>query len=458
MNDAVTILRRPLRSLPDPLPIKPLAGPFDARIRPPGSKSITNRAILLGALADGESRLTHALTDAEDARAMLDAVRALGAAVSVKDDTVTIQGVAGRWRAMDGVGLNLANSGTSMRFLAASCLLADGPVTLDGDARMRERPIDQLAGALVSLGARVEFLAAPGCPPVRITPPGALPRRAQVEFDSPRSGQFISAMIHIAPFLPDGLGIRIRGEVTTPPYIRMSLALLGEQVRGIRASDTLDDILIPHAPLRAFEKAIEPDASGAAPFLCAAALQPGARVTIEGLPRGSLQGDAAFADVLARMGASVERAGDGLALTGPDRLRAIEADLAPMPDCAMALAALCAFADGPSVIRGLRTLRDKECDRIAATCEGLRAVGARCDSPDGESLRISPVPEDRRPGPVALPTFGDHRMAMAFALLALRRPGVSLRDPACIAKTYPSFFADLARLYEPARREGLSAS
>lgn len=461
MNDAATILRQPLQSLPDPLPMTPLPGPFHARIRPPGSKSVTNRAILLAALAEGESRLTHALTDAEDARAMLDAVRALGAAVTIDRDTVTIRGVAGRWRVGDGVTLDLANSGTSMRFLAASCLLADGPVTLDGDERMRERPIDQLARALVSLGARVEFPGDPGCPPLRISPPDALPRAAAIHFESPRSGQFISAMLHVAPFLPGGLRVRIGGEVTSAPYIDMTARLIARigGPEAQRASD-LREIAIPESSLRAFTLDVEPDASGAVPFLCAGAMFPGARIEIDGLPRDSLQGDAEFAGVLARMGASVERADDSLALTGPETLRTIDVDLSDMPDAAMALAALCVFADGDCRIAGLRTLRDKECDRIDATCRGLFDAGALCtDTGRGAAFHVRPHRPDWALRPAILDTHDDHRMAMALALLGLRRPGLSLRNPACVAKTYPQFFAHLASLYEGVdgvRSDGLS--
>jgi 3-phosphoshikimate 1-carboxyvinyltransferase len=441
--------------------------PFFARVRPPGSKSLTNRALLLGALASGDSTLRRALVGADDAERMIAAVSALGARVAAEGETIRISGVGGRWKpgSGGGVSLDLHNAGTATRFLAAAAALSPAPVQIDGNARMRERPIGELIEALSHLGVRAEFMGRDGFPPVRLHPPGVLPGGLTLTLGTTLSSQFVSALLLIAPFLPGGLTLRLEGEITSPTYIQMTLGLLDALGATVRTSDSLAVVRVAGAGaggLAGFEYSVEPDASGATYFWTAAAIVPGATCRIEGLDSRSLQGDARFPELLARMGATVIRdepgAGGGalptaIGIRGPAALAPIMADLAPMPDAAMSLAVAASFASGRSILRGLRTLRVKETDRIAALHTELAKAGVKVDTNvlgDRDAVTINPplggiaCPPDA--GPIEFDTYDDHRMAMSLALIGLRRPNVLIRNPACVAKTYPAFWRDLASL------------
>lgn len=459
-------LTLPLEQLPDPLPIPVIEQPFDLTVRPPGSKSLTNRALLLAALAEGESTLHGALTDAEDARVMIRALQQLGAIINVEGTTVTVLGVGGRWRVPpDGVTLRLENAGTATRFLTAAAILAapgSGPVTIDGNARMRERPIGELVELLRAMGARVEYADREGHPPVRVhsSDPGVL--ADEIEVGVTASSQFVSALFMAGVFLPRGLTVRFTAEPTSRSYLEMTLQLLAQL--GVRVDGrgaTFDGTVRVH-PMRLyrFDHHVEPDASGATYFWAAAAMVPGSRCAVPGVDAVSLQGDAGFVEVLADMGARVTVDDLGAAVAAPSgELLAIAADLTLMPDAAMTLAAACCFASGRSVIAGLRTLRVKETDRLAALVAELSKVGVRAtvtrarrpSGADDEALCIE-APEggiDCSPGVarVEFDTYHDHRMAMSMALIGLRRPNVFIRDPRCVAKTYPTFWHDLSRLY-----------
>lgn len=457
----------PLQGLADPLPLSPVprGSRLEATIRPPGSKSLTNRALLLAGLANGTSTLRTPLTDADDAQRMLAALTSLGCNVHAPTDdparpTLEITGVDGRWRVpRAGVTLDLQNAGTATRFLTAASVLASGPVTLDGNARMRERPIDDLAAVLPALGAQVEYLATHGCPPITVTPRARALRHPAIELPTTTSSQFISALLMLGPWLPEGITVRLRGEITSPPYIVMTLKLLAQLGARTRMSEDLR-VLRVGAPsagttgLPAFDYTVEPDASGATYFWAAAAMVPGSRVTIDGLTAESLQGDARFPDMLARTGAKLVVDAQGqTTVVGPDAPRPIDADMSDMPDAAMTLAAVCVFAPGRSVLRGIRTLRVKETDRIAAIQNELRKLGVRVehDVPeDPDALSITP-PEggiDCTPDApsVEFDTYDDHRMAMSMALVGLRRPNCFIRDPGCVRKTYPTFWRDFDAL------------
>ncbi|HMN40082.1 MAG TPA: 3-phosphoshikimate 1-carboxyvinyltransferase [Phycisphaerales bacterium] len=504
----IAALRLPLADLPDPLPIPTIARPFDATIRPPGSKSITNRALLLAALADGVSELRGPLIDADDSQVMLAAIRQLGARVeiirggtgslSASDvansatrtladeppvpptphlDMLRITGVNGRWTIPAGqtITLNLHNAGTATRFLTAAAILSPPgtSVVIDGDARMRERPIADLADALRQLGVGVEFLGAPGCPPLRITPPADLAMLARsVTFDDPKSSQFISAIMLIAPFLARQTTIEVRGPMVSEPYIGMSRDLLGRlfaQQSGPKLPASIKHetvaLTIPVFPLKGFTLDVEPDASGATYFEAAAALILGARTTISGLDlgpsggRASLQGDTQFVSVLTAAGATVERLNGALRVTGAAAVFPLDINLEDMPDTAMTAAVMACFAsptaDNPtatSMIRGLRTLRVKETDRLAALKTELSKLGAAVEitrERSDEGLRISPpqLLDTSTPRHLAFDTYNDHRMAMSLALIGLRVPGVRINNPGCVAKTYPTFWRDFAALY-----------
>jgi len=460
MPDDVAELLRPLGELADPLPIPAIArgaggAPPVATVRPPGSKSLTNRLLLLAALAGGESVLRHPLLAADDAERMLAAIETLGARVSREPDAVRITGVGGRWKTPpEGATVNLNNAGTATRFLAASALCSPGPLTIDGNERMRQRPIGELTDLLRTLGATVEHLGAEGCPPVRITRPEGGETADAVTVPTTRSSQFISALLLVAPFLPGGLTLRMEGPVTSASYVRMTVSLLERLGVQIRTSEGLRVIrVIPGCP--AIDTDVEPDASGATYFWAAGALLPDAAVGVTGLGPDALQGDSEFPSLLVRMGASVAAREEGTTVVrGPGRLHPIFADMADMPDAAMTLAVCAAFAEGTSILRGVRTLRDKECDRIAALENELGKVGVLVESNvrgDPDVLTVTPpdggVDCSAGVEPVAFDTYDDHRMAMSLTLIGLRRPNVLIRDPGCVAKTYPTFFEDLARLY-----------
>ncbi len=463
--DPVQLLTQPLDELPNPLPIPVLQrrrgqAAVDVAVRPPGSKSLTNRALLLAALAEGTSTITDPLLGADDAERMLTAIQTLGAIVDQPDDTTLhITGVGGKWRIPpEGVTLNLNNAGTATRFLAASALLSPAPITIDGNDRMRQRPIGELLDALTQLGADVEELGSMDCPPVRITPPeSGVPRINLLRFGQTQSSQFISALAMTGACLPDGITLDLGPEPTSASYVNMTVRLL-DQI-GVRVRTSEQNRVIRVLPgLKSFHVDIEPDASGATYFWAAAALLPGATVKVTGLDGRSLQGDVGFVDLLGRMGAIVRRSDSRrdkwIECRGSESLGPTMADMSNMPDAAMSLAVCCAFASGTSILRGVRTLRVKECDRIAALQTELSKIGVHVDADvndDEDTMRITGLDAatagEPDPDPVLFDTYDDHRMAMSLALIGLRRPNVSIRDPQCVAKTYPSFWRDLAMLY-----------
>ncbi len=449
-------LTQPLTTLPHALRLPPVPRapvPIPVHLRPPGSKSLTNRALLLAALAEGESTLTGALVDADDAQRMLAAVQTLGAKVAVDGTTVRITGVAGRWKVpAAGVTVDLNNAGTATRFLAASVLASPAPITVTGNARMQQRPIGELIATLERLGVKAEYLGTPGCPPVRLTPPsgGGVGDGAgrTVEIPTTQSSQFISALLLVAAALPGGLTVRLTGDITSASYIRMTIGQLDQLGVPVKFSDDLRVIRVtpPEQGLRRFTTDIEPDASAACFWWAAGALRPDRRIFVEALPAHSLQGDAAFPSVLESMGCTIHRQGNAVAVVGPpapETLRPVMADLKDMPDAGPALSVVCAHATGRSILRGVRTLRVKETDRIAAIANELAKVGSIVTgnlNNDPDAMAVDPIPTDNPGSPVAFDTYDDHRMAMSLALVSLRRHGITINDPQCVAKTYPNYW------------------
>jgi len=448
----------------DPYEIMPIPpdrwATINAVFSPPGSKSMTNRALLLAALAEGRTKVRGALRGADDTERMLAAIASLGAGVRAEpgSTTLVIDGIGGRWRVGPaGARLDLNNAGTATRFLAASALLADGPITIDGNKRMRQRPIGQLADAIEQLGGRVAYLEDAGCPPVRIEPPMLGAFGSSVRLGTTSSGQFISALLLAAPWMPGGLTLELDNDPTSASYVRMTLAMLAGYGIDIDASDDLRRLRVEPGPVRTAEQIeIEPDASSATYWWAAGAILPGARCSVRGIGPGSLQGDAVLPDVLAQMGVETGAEAGSLPSVwtrGPDRLEPVRVDCREMPDAAVTLAVVCALAHGPSEIRGVRTLRIKECDRIAALKAELGRLDVEVkDSPNGDTdvMRIVPpaggVPTDVGAAPLVFRTYEDHRMAMALSLIGLRRPGVRIADPGCVGKTYPGYWDDLAML------------
>lgn len=423
--------------------ITPVA-PFRATLTPPGSKSLTNRALLLAALAEGESVIRRPLL-ADDTRVMLEALAALGFELNRSHDAVRIRGSAGHI-SRSGASLHLGNAGTAMRFLAAACCLGDHGATLDGVARMRQRPIGQLVDALRELGAAIDYLGQVGFPPLRVQGGGL--RGGELTMPPTLSSQYISALLHVGPLCRRGLTIRFDGPVTSRPYVAMTLATMARFGVAAAVDPAFARIDVPAGGYRGLDYAVEPDASNASYFLAAAAVVPGSACTIDGLGFRSVQGDAAFAQrVLEPMGAAVVYEPDRLTVLGPrpgTKLQGIDIDLNDLPDMAQTLAVAALFAEGVTIIRNVGNLRVKETDRLAALQTELRKLGATVEI-DGDDLHITPPTQLRR---AAIDTYDDHRMAMSFAVAGLppESPGVTINDPACVNKTFPDFFEYLERL------------
>lgn len=448
-----------------PITIKPLERPFDVTfpdpsrgIPPiPGSKSLTNRALLLAALAQGTSTLTGVLFS-DDTRVMMRALQDLGFVLDIDEPntTVTVHGQGGVIPAKT-ADLHLGNAGTAMRFLTAACCLgAPGSVyTLDGIPRMRERPIGELVEPLRQLGANIEYLGNEGYPPLRITACGLAGKELHIK--RVISSQFISALFQIAPFINDGLTIYLPVPLTSLPYAKMTTRAMKRFGAHFRTNWKANHINFYGKRYTLKNKlnlhntyAIEPDASNASYFVAAAATKPESSVAIRHLGSSSLQGDILFGDVLKDMGASFTTKRDCIRLSSAPalHLRGIDIDLNAIPDAAMTIATLAVLAEGPTTIRNVGNWRVKETDRMAAMQKELTKLGAMVTI-DGDDITITP-PAGGRITPATIDTYDDHRMAMAFSVIGLARRGVTINDPDCVNKTFPRFFEYLEYLRQSA--------
>jgi 3-phosphoshikimate 1-carboxyvinyltransferase len=409
--------------------LEPLAAPPDAVVRPPGSKSITNRALICAALAEGESVLRGALF-ADDTLAMIGAVAALGAGVEAREDQALVR-VSGARLGLTPVRIDAGRSGTTSRFVLAAAALGNAECVVDGDPQLRARPMGPLIDALEQLGVRVRTLGEPGCLPLALCGPA---HGGRVRIAGHVSSQFLSGLLMAAPLIDGGLEIELTSRLVSVPYVEMTRAVMA--AFGVSA----DGFRVAPAAYAPTDFAIEPDASAASYFFAAAAIT-GGRVTVEGLGADSIQGDVAFLDVLERMGARVDRGPASTTVSGTGTLRGIDVDMSDISDTAQTLAAVAVFADGPTRIRGIGFIRRKETDRIAAIVGELRRAGIEASEEDDGFVIVPGGVE-----PVRFETHDDHRMAMSLALLGLRVAGIELADPGCVAKTYPAFFEDLAML------------
>lgn len=418
---------------PETLPLTPVSGPVQAAVRLPGSKSITNRALLLAALAEGESRLIAPL-HSEDTFYMAQALRDLGVRIEeTPERDFHVHGTGGAFQC-PAKPLFVGNSGTTVRFLtAAACLTPAGAdVVLDGVARMRERPIRDLIGALLTLGVDAESVNGHGCPPVRVRggslPGGPCRMRGDV------SSQFLTALLQVAPYARQDVEIEILGDLISRPYVDITQNVM--QSFGVAMeNEGYKRLRVPSGQrYQGREYTIEADASNASYFQAAAAVT-GGNVVIENLSADSIQGDIRFADVLERMGCTVERR-KRITVTGPKQLTGIEADMEAIPDMAQTLAVVAAFADSPSHITGLASLRVKETDRLKAIAAELPKLGVRVEQGRDDWTIYPPQAYHG----AAIDTYEDHRMAMSFAVAGLRIPGVVINNPGCVAKTFPDFW------------------
>lgn len=456
----------PLDQLPDPLPIEPLTKPFDVTITPPGSKSITCRAYVLAALANGESKIIRPLR-ADDTDLLLKSLCTLGAEARWEGEDVFIKGVGGRFPR--GGEINLGDGGTPTRFMIACACLAAEPVTVDGSKRMRERPIAEGVDMLRRLGAKIEYVEAEGRLPVRVSPSEKFVG-GEIEVGQTQSSQFISALMLISPALSQGIQLHVHDRLTSASYVELTRYVLKQfDAKYRRGFFSQARTIIPHQWLGAVDFEIHADASSAIYWSLAAKIVDGSRMLICGLhPHWSPQPDFGAIGALDRFGGISHPDYDqetGLVVSSAGRLHGQRIDCDAFPDGSIALAIASASADDASRLTGLRTLRVKETDRIAALANELRKVDCVVASgddwieirpPDRAARRATSANRLAEPGaisdaPIIIDTYNDHRMAMAFAVLGLAAPGgrrLAIRNPACVAKSYPTFWRDFAMLYQ----------
>ncbi len=426
--------------------IVPLSQPLSATVRVPGSKSLTNRALLIAALTNGTTRLTNALFS-DDSRYFAEALQALGFDLCFEPERgeMTVTGQGGRIPAQR-AEVFIGNAGTAARFLSAFLTLGSGEYLLDGDSRMRERPIGDLVLALEKLGAKIEPLfthhSAVVTPPVKIMASGLPGGKTTVAGDI--SSQFLSALLMVAPYARNPVEITVSTELSSKPYVEMTLAVMRDF--GIEVErDGYRSFSVPLKPyaLRATYP-IESDASAASYFFAAPAIC-GGTVRVENISRQSKQGDLAFLEVLQKMGCTVTESENSILVACHSPLTGIDVDMRDIPDTAQTLAAIAPFAASPTRIRGIASARVKETDRVAATCAEQTRLGVKVDEhPDG--MTIYPLDPAVEPVETIVRTYNDHRMAMAFSLIGLRVPGVEIENPGCVSKTFPNFFEVLETL------------
>lgn len=416
-------------------PVRHLSG----EVALPGSKSISNRALLLAAQASGTTELTN-LLDSEDTQVMRQALDALGVHVERHGGIDLVQGRGGalcREASVD-LALNLGLAGTAYRPLAAALCTGRGTFVLDGIERMRERPVGDLVDALVPLGAHISYLRNTGFPPIRIQANGLTGGETRIRGDV--SSQFLTSLLMAAPLARSPVRVHLTTELTSKPYIDITLSLMARFGVEVQHSD-YDDFRIEPTPYSSPGRfLVEGDASSASYFLAAGAIR-GGGITVRGIGAQSVQGDVRFVEVLKQMGAHVSVLDSSISV-GPAPLRGIDVDLNHIPDAAMTVAVLALFAEGTTTIRNIANWRVKETDRLSAMATELRKLGAVVEE-GADSLSVTP-PEQLQSAEID--TYGDHRMAMCFSLAALGGVPVTIRDPACVGKTFPDYFEVFARL------------
>ncbi len=407
------------------------------RVTLPGSKSLSNRALLCAALSEGKTALLNLLRSDDTAR-MIEALKALGVKISERGTACEVEGLGHAFdTGLNRVRLDLGNAGTAMRPLCAALAFSSGSFELTGTQRMFERPIGPLCEALKSLGVHVDYMNNPGFPPVLIRGCPA-PKSHEASIDGSLSSQFITALLLAAP-LAGGLAIRVRGELISKPYVDLTIRLM--ERFGIRiARKGYSEFSVPAGSRYASTGSclIEGDATAATYFAAAAAIA--GKVEIYGITQDSVQGDAAFLSVLERMGAKVTRLEHSVVVERQGRLKGIDIDMNAMPDAAMTLVPMALYTDGPVTIRNIASWRVKETDRIAAMETEMRKLGVKVES--GADF-ISIDASVRNSEPPVFDTYDDHRMAMCLSLCAFDRD-IVVNDPQCVAKTFPGYFKELA--------------
>ncbi len=411
------------------------SGPVSLDVRAPGSKSFTNRALICAALAEGTSRLTNA-SFSDDSRSLAAALNRAGIVVGTveKRNLVEVRGRGGEIAAKDGE-FPVGNAGTALRFLTSFLCLGNGRYVVDGDARMRERPVGGLVEALRQLGADVRYGGGEGFPPLVIHATGLRGGRATVAGET--SSQFLSSLLMAAPYAAGEVTLETAGEVTSKPYIDITIDVMRDLGIAVERSGYREFRPARGRSYEAREYAVESDAASANYFLAMAAAA-GGRARVRGVGSRSHQGEVGFARVLERMGCAVAWRADAIEVRGGP-LRGVDVDMNDMPDSVQTLACAALFAKGPTRVRNVRNLRVKETDRIAALAKELAKLGARVEEAE-DGFAMTPPAKVR---PAEVDTYQDHRMAMSFAVAAVAAPGIAIRDPECVSKSFPGFFERL---------------
>jgi 3-phosphoshikimate 1-carboxyvinyltransferase len=415
------------------LTLKPIAK-VEGVVHLPGSKSISNRALLLAALAKGTTRITN-LLDSDDVSHMLNALTALGVQFSLSADKTVceITGVAGVFQHKEPLELFLGNAGTAMRPLTAALAVSNVDVTLTGEPRMYERPIGHLVDALQQWNADIEYLQHKDYPPLRIR--GKALAGGKISIDGSVSSQFLTAVLMAAPLLSGDSEIVISGELVSKPYIDITLALMARFCVAVENNNYQSFVVRGNQQYQSpGDFLVEGDASSASYFLAAAAIK-GGTIKVTGIGKNAVQGDIHFADALEAMGATVDWGYDYISVTR-NQLKGIDRDYNAIPDAAMTIATTALFAQGPTAIRNVYNWRVKETDRLSAMATELRKVGAEVE--EGEDYILITPPTTLKHASIA--TYNDHRMAMCFSLVALSDTAVTIEDPDCTRKTFPQYF------------------
>ena len=417
------------------------AAKIKAVVAVPGSKSITQRALIAAALAEGESILLGPL-ESEDTRYTAAALEQMGLTVDTGEDKWTVKGSGGRIATPE-KEIFLGNNGTATRFLTSVAALGSGTFQISGDERMAERPILPLMQALQGWGGDISSINNNGCPPLLIKANGL--SGGKTILPEGKSSQYLSSLLLVGPYARQEAELDVEGEILSLPYVIMTLAVMEAFGIRVEANESLNSYRIPQGIYSAREYAIEGDASNESYFYAAAAVT-GGEVTVPNVPVPSLQGDAAFVALLARMGCQVNKTGEGLTVSGPDELKGITIDMADMPDVVPTLAVVASQAQGRTTIKNIGHLRIKECDRLHVMAVELAKMGARVQELE-DTLVIEGKDPDAPLHGAEINTYNDHRIAMSFALAGLAVPGVKVLGEECVAKSFPDFWERFALLY-----------
>ncbi len=420
------------------LEIIPISHALHAAVRVPGSKSLTNRALLIASLAAGKTRINNALFS-DDTYIFAQALQSLGFDVHLDPTLIemSVTGLGGDIPAKQ-AQIFCGNAGTAARFLTAFLTLGDGEFVLDGDARMCARPIGDLVSALIQLGASVE-ISSTHCLPIKISATGLPGGQTSIAGDI--SSQFLSGLLMVSPYARQPVEIKVITELNSKPYIDLTLAVMCDFGVEIEREGYRRFVIHPTRYQSKETYVIESDATAASYFFAAPAICSGT-VRVENITRRSKQGDIAFLDILQRMGCVITEGADYIEVTRFTALLGVEADLRDIPDTAQTLAAVAPFASTPTHITGIATSRLKETDRVAATCTELARLGVQVEEhPDG--MTIHPCKSFQ---PAKIQTYNDHRIAMAFSLIGLRASGLTIENPTCVSKTFPDYFDVLGTL------------